>query len=538
MTIRARYGWRIATCVLAPNFAWAFNLGDLHGQALVGQALQARVDLYGSSAERQIPILISVLPDLFSRPNRDAERVLSSLTARFERDDAGYSFIHLVSGVPLTDTPLTFRLRVEGGTGAVIRHYALQATIAVAPTRVSRRTGRRVRSRPVSSLSANSFTGQYGPVQSGESLWSIAQRLGQRGNYAWMNRIHAANPQAFVNGDINRLKSGVFLALADLAPSAVRSATTATATTPAPVAPQSAAPPVTAALPVIPEPLRRTPETATPSAAIDPILAARLAALDAKFAAIRAEYAPHAETSVTPHANDDLHVRAATTPNRSQGTAPPADASTVAREQAPAVTAAMIGTGEHESNPLRLGALALGAFAVLGLILAKITGHRRARTLVSAHHSEEANRKADVARKAEQRLRTENDLFAGRRQTKLESTGDLTRFEATLQSLPLDDTYTDIDINIAHGRYQTAEKLLQEVISAAPRNVTAKTRLAEIYYITERAEEFGTIVEELQQTHRAELSNEEWQRIVRMGKVIAPDLAIFSGPRVAERRAS
>ena len=71
-----------------------------------------------------------------------------------------------------------------------------------------------------------------------------------------------------------------------------------------------------------------------------------------------------------------------------------------------------------------------------------------------------------------------------------------------------------------------------------PSNVTAKTRLAEIYYITERAEEFGTIVEELQQTHRAELSNEEWQRIVRMGKVIAPDLAIFSGPRVAERRAS
>ena len=486
-----------------------------------------------------MPLSISVLPDLFSRQNSDAERVLSSLAANIEQDDAGYSFIHLVSGVPLTGTPLTFRLRVEGGTGAVIRHYALQATPAVAPTRVSRRAGRRARSRPLPSPTTNSFTGQYGPVQRGESLWSIAQRLGHRGSIAWMNSIHAANPQAFVNGDINRLKSGVFLALANLALSEARAATAVPATTPTPLAPQPAAPSVTAALAATPEPMRRTPETGTPSAAIDPILAARLTALDAKFAAIRAEYAPHVEHSVTPHTSDNSHVGAATTPNFGQKTAPRAGASAVAREQAPAVTAAMIGTDEHEFNSLGLGALGLGVLAVLGLILTKIAGRRRSRTLASAHHADEAERKADVARKAEQRLRTENDLLAARRQTKLESTeDDLARFEATLQSLPLDDTYTDIDINIAHGRYQAAEKLLQEVISAAPRNVTAKTRLAEIYYITERAEEFGMVVEELQQTHRAELSNEEWQRIVRMGKIIAPTLALFSGPRVAERRAS
>ena len=537
MTIRARYGWRMATCVLAPNFAWAFNLGDLHGQPIVGHPLQARVDLYASSTERRVPLSIAVLPDLFSRQNRDTERVLSSLAARVEQDDAGYSFIHLMSGVPLTETPLTFRLRVEGGTGAVIRHYALQAT-AAAPTRVSRRAGRRVHSAHLLSPSANSVAGQYGPVQTGESLWSIAQRLGHRGSQAWMNRIHAANPQAFVNGDINRLKSGVFLALAKLAPREAPPAIAASAATPTPLAPQPTVPPVTAALAVAPEPVRRTSETGTPSAAIDPILAARLTALDAKFAAIRAEYAPQVEPSVTPSARDDSHLSATPTPNRGQGTARPAGASAVAREQAPAVTAAMIETDEHPFNPLGLGALGLGALAVLGLIVTKITGRRRSRTLASAHHSEEAGRKADVARKAELRLRSENDLLAARRQTKLESTQDLTRFEATLQSLPLDDTYTDIDINIAHGRYQTAEKLLQEVISAAPRNVTAKTRLAEIYYITERAEEFGTIVEELQQTHRAELSNEEWQRIVRMGKIIAPTLALFSGPRVAERRAS
>jgi Tetratricopeptide repeat len=95
----------------------------------------------------------------------------------------------------------------------------------------------------------------------------------------------------------------------------------------------------------------------------------------------------------------------------------------------------------------------------------------------------------------------------------------------------LEDTQDDIDASIAHGRYEDAERLLQKVIAAAPRNVAAKLRLAEVFYITERVEDFSALAEELQLNHRADLSNDEWRRVMRMGKVIAPERTLFAGPR-------
>jgi FimV-like protein len=47
-----------------------------------------------------------------------------------------------------------------------------------------------------------------------------------------------------------------------------------------------------------------------------------------------------------------------------------------------------------------------------------------------------------------------------------------------------------IDMNIAHGRYAEAETLLAEVIVTSPRNYPAKLRLIEVFYMTERIEEF------------------------------------------------
>ena len=94
-----------------------------------------------------------------------------------------------------------------------------------------------------------------------------------------------------------------------------------------------------------------------------------------------------------------------------------------------------------------------------------------------------------------------------------------------------------IDAHIAHGRYAEAETLLREAIKAHPRNVQAKLRLAEVYYITEKLDGFAAIAGDLKAQHRGDLSDEEWQRLVRMGKIIAPDLALFSGPKAVGRRA-
>ena len=60
---------------------------------------------------------------------------------------------------------------------------------------------------------------QYGPVQRGDSLWRIATNalgiVGGNVNSA-MRAIASANPQAFINGDMNRLRVGVILSLGEL----------------------------------------------------------------------------------------------------------------------------------------------------------------------------------------------------------------------------------------------------------------------------------------------------------------------------------
>ena len=95
-----------------------------------------------------------------------------------------------------------------------------------------------------------------------------------------------------------------------------------------------------------------------------------------------------------------------------------------------------------------------------------------------------------------------------------------------------------INNSIAHGRYGEAEELLREVINESPRNYSAKLRLAEVYYITERIGEFVDVSQDIHANHRAEISDEDWRRVMRMGKMIAPEQPPFSGPQSITEQAS
>lgn len=116
----------------------------------------------------------------------------------------------------------------------------------------------------------------YGPITQGDSLWSVAHKMGGGNIQQRMQALFKANPTAFVNGDINRLKVGAVLNL---------DAAAATASAPAAVpppanlaqaaAPKAAvptarptAPALKAATPVaVPAPVAVAPAPATASAA-------------------------------------------------------------------------------------------------------------------------------------------------------------------------------------------------------------------------------------------------------------------------------
>ena len=190
------------------------------------------------------------------------------------------------------------------------------------------------------------------------------------------------------------------------------------------------------------------------------------------------------------------------------------------------------------STPLLFALTSIIAIAVI-VFLAMLAGKQISKLRLGhakrKHDVQEAERKEEVASKAKNRIEMESMVkrLLGERDSRISSTGAVEAAApgGTSAQPTVEGNDTDIDLNIAHGRYDEAEKSLRKVIAAAPRNYTAKLRLVEVYYMTERIADFCSLADDLQDNHRADMADGEWRRVVRMGKIIAPDEVRFSGPR-------
>ena len=186
---------------------------------------------------------------------------------------------------------------------------------------------------------------------------------------------------------------------------------------------------------------------------------------------------------------------------------------------------------------LILGSIgAIFALIVLYRLTHKVVVTQSARRAERRHNSLEEERKAEVTAKAKNRVEMEGEvkrMLDQRGDSPTPSTAEHRIVEADSVAIPEKPATKEaaIDMNITHGRYAEAEALLAEVIATSPRNYSAKLRLIEVFYMTERIEEFCQLAEDLHQNHRADMADEEWRRVVRMGKIIAPERSPFSGPR-------
>lgn len=538
----------------SPTLALALDLGELHTHSRNGQPLDAYVDLYLSPAERARSVATSLARDIFADQYDTQSAVLAQIRTEVVHAAGGYSYVHLSTDEVQTVSQLAFRLRVSAEDRTLARHYVinLESGLPIRPITDAALPRQRIRpprstTKPISSLPTS-----YGPVRSSESVWSIARHFERAAPNALMKRIHELNPNAFVDGDINRLKVGVTLQLA-MAENAVAAVPTKSLEKPRDIA-------ITPGLEFSSMPTlvgMATPASTPTSAATvnvvqrDPALAKQLADLEIKFAALRAKYA-------TP-SNANQPISFSTAPMA------PAIAPTVRsvsdEAAAPAVVEPTVrrpisapDPQKGEQTPPLPGAdssfalsAALFTLAALGWFGWRTFRRLKRRDNLVAGVSGEADLKAEVARKAENRVRMESEirgLQVKKKDHAASVESAVIEFESTNRNpLPLEAPVqitaqdADIDASIAHGHYEQAEHQLLDAIASTPRNIAAKLRLSEVYYITEEVSKFCALVEDLY-TERGGLSNEEWQRVSRMGKIIAPDLAIFSGPRAVGRRSS
>ena len=560
---------------LAAPGAHAVALGELHTASLLGNPLRAWVELYAAPGDNPLDWRVEVLPDYFAEQGAAPPAVLAGLRARVALSPEGRPYIAIESATPIDYANLAFRLRLASANEALTGRFAVRLPdmaspaplVKKAPPPRPRKAGS-VRRSPT--LVAGTDT--YGPVPDGESLWHIARKLAGAGNInVLMQQLHTLNPDAFVRRDIGRLRAGAVL---KLPAGSTPAAATATPSTPA-----------------------ATPASdARTLAERDPALSARLKALDAKFAAIRARYgnpaapvpasvalspdarptgqvidapAPVSKPAVpvaltpAPAANIPAAPPVPTPPAAKLVTAPAPVASAAPAVVTPAAPAAAASPNtaarrlleptpaENAQNdastdsPLGGGLapyLLLGActLAAAGVYAGRRLLAKRAARKAEQHDPEaEARLKAEVSRKTGNRVRLESEIRA-----LVEPTGAMgTRPEslAALPPLPLSadgggDTEA-IDASIAQAQYAEAEDMLRAVIEEKPRSVQAKLRLAEVFYITDQPDAFADLAEELMMGHRQDVSDDDWQRLVRMGKMMAPDFALFSGPRPVGLRA-
>lgn len=91
------------------------------------------------------------------------------------------------------------------------------------------------------------------------------------------------------------------------------------------------------------------------------------------------------------------------------------------------------------------------------------------------------------------------------------------------------DPVAEADVYIAYGREAQAEEILREALHAQPERQAIRLKLLEMHAARRDVEAFATLAAEMhEQTGGA---NEEWPRVVALGREIDPDNPLYAYPR-------
>jgi len=105
---------------------------------------------------------------------------------------------------------------------------------------------------------------------------------------------------------------------------------------------------------------------------------------------------------------------------------------------------------------------------------------------------------------------------------------DETISSETAINLDQGDPLAEADFHMAYGLYDQAADLIRIAISREPNRRDLKLKLLEVFFVWGNKEQFLTAARELAQT-RAEAAPGEWEKILIMGKQLAPEDPLFTG---------
>jgi pilus assembly protein FimV len=471
-------------------------------------------------------------------------------------------------------------------TGRIERQVAQQPAPEESPTSTARIPAPSTSSDAEESDAAP-IAGEY-TVERNDTLWQIASRVTPGGTRRALNRtmiaLFRANPEAF-RGNINRLRSGSVLRIPELADIEAISTSEASQEVARQAAEWSGAQPTqtaeeasrlrlvtpeeTPTAPTAAAPTQDQPATQTPGATATPTPMPEDKRLGLPSAGLA-----EAQRSVTEAPVQPAETQPPAQEPSAQQTETPVETPPAAEEATPEpVARPPVKVPEQPAPSLvdRIGEywwvlVALGVLVVIALALLTIRRRReesaaamdsmsgldfepratraapsmsratkaRDRTdsfLVEDSEDQlggfEAPAPAPTARRAEPpKARVEAPAAASA--ASVSSRIDDTLSSETAVRFDQQDALAEADFHMAYGLYDQAADLVKIAIDREPRRRDLKLKLLEIYFVWGNKELFLDTARELHRT-RAEAAQGEWDKVLIMGKQIAPDDAMFKG---------
>lgn len=237
--------------------AMGLGLGQIEVKSGLNEPLQAEIPVVGTAGETEALAVRLASPDAFARVGLDRPATLAAnLAFDVAKDTRGRTVIRVSTPGDVVEPFLTFLLEVDWGRGRMLREYTVlldsptmapiqgapAATTPVVdsepmqaepmqadappppslpepvatPAPVDRIDDTPPAPAPIPAPSAAPAyaSDSYGPVSSGETLWSIASRTRPDSSISvnqMMVALLRANPDAFIGNNINRLRSGAVL---------------------------------------------------------------------------------------------------------------------------------------------------------------------------------------------------------------------------------------------------------------------------------------------------------------------------------------
>ncbi|VVO04666.1 FimV/HubP family polar landmark protein [Pseudomonas fluorescens] len=210
-----------AASALSSGMAHALGLGELTLKSTLDQPLVAEIELLDVkelTAADVVPSLAS--PEDFAKAGVDRQAYLNDLSFTPVLNSSGKSVLRVTSSKPLSEPMVKFLVQVMWPNGRLLRDYS----VLLDPSKFSPQTAdAAAQPAPTSAVTApvNGATepGQYTTTPR-DTLWEIAAKARNGGSVQQtMLAIQALNPDAFIGGNINRLKTGQVLRLPDQAQS-------------------------------------------------------------------------------------------------------------------------------------------------------------------------------------------------------------------------------------------------------------------------------------------------------------------------------